>query len=184
MWMARPIQIDMRRVAQARLTVKATRNLDDFKSALAVLLPAQVGLTLDETARMLGVGTASVNRLQARLPVGRTSWSERRNWGGRRQSLYSRRRRRLTIFLSHRNHKNPKQTKLWLIHRIEARWFPKGGFKRWPWSCLRTRICKSRSVRSLFSQGGIGQGRDRELEAARQQCQTKRQAARAVLAQT
>lgn len=87
MWMARPIQIDVRRVAQAKLTVKATRNLDDFKSALAVLLPAQAGLTLEETARMLGVGTASVNRLQARLHVGRTFWSERRNWGGRRQSL-------------------------------------------------------------------------------------------------
>jgi transposase len=85
--MARPIQIDVKRVTQARLTVKATRNLDDFKSALAVLLPAQAGLTLEETARMLGVGTASVNRLQARLHVGRISWSERRNWGGRRQSL-------------------------------------------------------------------------------------------------
>ena len=85
--MARPIQIDVRRVAQAKLTVKATRNLDDFKSALAVLLSAQAGLTLEETARMLGVGTASVNRLQARLHVGRTFWSERRNWGGRRQSL-------------------------------------------------------------------------------------------------
>jgi transposase len=87
MWMARPIQIDVKRVAQARLTVKATRNLDDFKSALAVLLPAQAGLTLEETARLLGVGTASVNRLQARLHPGRASWSERRNWGGRRQSL-------------------------------------------------------------------------------------------------
>jgi transposase len=67
--------------------VKATRNLDDFKSALAVLLPAQAGLTLEETARILGVGTASVNRLQARLHLGRASSSERRNWGGRRQSL-------------------------------------------------------------------------------------------------
>jgi transposase len=85
--MARPIQIDVRRVAQARLTVKATQNLDDFKSALAVLLPAQAGLTLEETARFLGVGTASVNRLQARLRLGRASSSERRNWGGRRQSL-------------------------------------------------------------------------------------------------
>jgi hypothetical protein len=85
--MARPIQIDVKRVAQARRTVKATRNLDDFKSALAVLLPAQVGLTLDETARLLGVGTASVNRMQARVQLGRTSLLERRNWGGRRQAL-------------------------------------------------------------------------------------------------
>lgn len=85
--MARPIQIDVKRVARARLTVKATRNLDDFKSALAVLLPAQAGLTLEETARLLGVGTASVNRMQSRLRLGRAAPSQRRNWGGRRQSL-------------------------------------------------------------------------------------------------
>ena len=85
--MARPIQIDVNRVTQARRTVKATRNLDDFKSALAVLLPAQAGLTLDATARLLGVGTSSVNRMQARFQIGRAGSSERRNWGGRRQSL-------------------------------------------------------------------------------------------------
>lgn len=67
--------------------MKATRNLDDFKSALAVLLPAQAGLTLEETARLLGVGTASVNRMQSRLRLGRAAPSQRRNWGGRRQSL-------------------------------------------------------------------------------------------------
>src|ERR1039457_3402819 len=85
--MARPIEIDVNRVAQAGRTVKATRNLDDFKSALAVLLPAKAGLTLEATARFLGVGTSSVNRMQARFPIGRASSSERRNWGGRRQSL-------------------------------------------------------------------------------------------------
>jgi transposase len=85
--MARPIQIDLKRVAKARLTVKATRNLDDFKSALAVLLPAKAGLTLEETAGILGVGTASVNRMQARFDLGGTFPSEQRNWGGRRKSL-------------------------------------------------------------------------------------------------
>ena len=85
--MARPIQIDLKRVAKASLTVKATRNLDDFKSALAVLLPAKAGLTLEETANLLGVGTASVNRMQARIHIGRTPSSRMRNWGGRRKSL-------------------------------------------------------------------------------------------------
>jgi transposase len=85
--MARPIQIDVNRVAQAKRTVKATRNLDDFKSALAVLLPAKAGLTLEATARLLGVGTSSVNRMQARFQLGPAASSERRNWGGRRQSL-------------------------------------------------------------------------------------------------
>jgi transposase len=87
--MARPIHIDLKLVAKAKRTVKTTRNLDDFKSALAVLLPAKVGLTLPETANMLGVGTASVNRMQSRFHLGRTSLSGIRNWGGRRKALLS-----------------------------------------------------------------------------------------------
>ena len=85
--MARPIHINVKLVAKATRTVKATQNLEDFKAALAVLLPAKAGLTLDETASMLGVGTASVNRMQIRLEISRSSGSEKRNWGGRRKSL-------------------------------------------------------------------------------------------------
>jgi transposase len=85
--MGRPIRIDVKLVAKAKRTVKTTRDLDDFRSALAVLLPAKVGLTLEETASMLGVGTASVNRMQTRFHTDRTSSSRLRNWGGRRKSL-------------------------------------------------------------------------------------------------
>jgi len=85
--MARPIHIDLKLVAKAKRTVQTTRSLDDFRSALAVLLPAKVGLTLQATAQLLGVGTASVNRLQTRFHLGRTAASGQRNWGGRRQSL-------------------------------------------------------------------------------------------------
>ena len=85
--MARPIHVNVKLVAKATRTVRTTQNLDDFKSALAVLLPAKAGLTLDETASMLGIGTASVNRLQIRLDIARTSKSGKRNWGGRRRSL-------------------------------------------------------------------------------------------------
>ena len=85
--MARPIHIDLKLVSKAKRTVKTTRDLDDFRSALAVLLPAEVGLTLQETADMLGVGTASVNRMQTRFHFGRTASSGMRNWGGRRKSL-------------------------------------------------------------------------------------------------
>ena len=59
--MARPIQIDLKLVAKAQRTVKTTRDLDDYRSALAVLLPVKSGLTLEETAKILGVGTASIN---------------------------------------------------------------------------------------------------------------------------
>lgn len=85
--MARPIQIDLKLVAKAQRTVRTTRNLDDYRSALAVLLPVKSGLTLAETAKVLGVGTASINRMQTRLHVDRTSASGLRNWGGRRKSL-------------------------------------------------------------------------------------------------
>lgn len=85
--MARPIQIHLKLVAKAQRTVKTTREFDDYRSALAVLLPAKSGLTLEETAKILGVGTASINRMQSRLHVGRTSTSATRNWGGRRKSL-------------------------------------------------------------------------------------------------
>src|SRR6266536_3116500 len=85
--MARPIQIDVKLVAKAQRTVKTTRDLDSFRSALAVLLPARVGLTLEATAHLLGVGTASINRMQTRFQTGRTAASPLRNWGGRRQSL-------------------------------------------------------------------------------------------------
>jgi transposase len=49
-----------------------------------------VGLTLERTAEMLGVGTASIHRMQARVRAGRTSGSAKRNWGGRRRSLLTR----------------------------------------------------------------------------------------------
>lgn len=85
--MARPIHVDMKLVAIAQRTVKATRHLDDFRSALAVLLPAQTGLTLQQTAKVLGIGTASIHRRQTRLRLGLTVTSGKRNWGGRRQAL-------------------------------------------------------------------------------------------------
>jgi transposase len=67
--------------------VRTTESLEEFRAALAVLLPAKVGLTLERTAEMLGVGTASINRMQARIRASRTSVSGKRNWGGRRRSL-------------------------------------------------------------------------------------------------
>jgi transposase len=87
--MARPIRISVKVVARAREVVKATDNLEDFRAALAVLLPADAGLTQQKTAAMLGVGTASINRLQKRIGIGRSPSPRARNWGGRRRSLLS-----------------------------------------------------------------------------------------------
>lgn len=85
--MARPIRINIRLVAKAAETVKNTGDLDEFRSALSVLLPAKLGCSLQQTAELLGVGTASVNRMQARLETGRAARAKTRNWGGRRRSL-------------------------------------------------------------------------------------------------
>jgi transposase len=85
--MARPIRINVKLVAKATETVKTTESLDEFRSALSVLLPAKVGLSLKTTAELLGVGIASINRRQSRLLHGRNAKSENRNWGGRRYSL-------------------------------------------------------------------------------------------------
>lgn len=85
--MARPIQINLKLIAKAAKTVKTTESLDEFRSALAVLLPAKLGLTLQNTAALLGRGTASINRMQARLRTGRATVSRDRPWGGRRRSL-------------------------------------------------------------------------------------------------
>lgn len=70
-----PIQIDLQLVAKARHIVKLMQSLDDFKAALAVLLPNKVGLTIEATARMIGADMASVNRMQTRLRVARTAAS-------------------------------------------------------------------------------------------------------------
>jgi len=62
----------------------------ELRAAQAVLLPAVVGSTLEQTAKVLGVGRATVARLQAwfrrrkQEPSG-TGKSQR--WGGRRRAL-------------------------------------------------------------------------------------------------
>jgi transposase len=53
-----------------------------------VLLPALFGATLEQTAIVLGVGRATVARLQAAFRKQKPVWpNPARNWGGRRQSL-------------------------------------------------------------------------------------------------
>ena len=86
--MARPRRVDTELVARAQVLVTEARDLSALRSAQAVLLPALLGATLEQTAMLLGVGRATVPRLQARL---RRSGVEpeaggRANWGGRRNA--------------------------------------------------------------------------------------------------
>ena len=91
--MGRPRRVDVRLVRQARKAVARASNVEELRAAQAVLLPATTGATLTATAALLGVGRATVPRLQARFRQSRatkaTVSSERRNWGGRRNALLS-----------------------------------------------------------------------------------------------
>jgi len=60
----RPRRIDSKLVLKARQVVAQTTDIDELKAAQSVLLPALAETTLEETARLLGVGRASVHRLQ------------------------------------------------------------------------------------------------------------------------
>ena len=88
--MARPRKIDPDMVAKARLVVTQTKDIESLRMAQAVLLPAVGNLTLQQTARVLGVGRATVARLQHRFrQQGGADLQPHPRWGGRRQALLS-----------------------------------------------------------------------------------------------
>jgi transposase len=86
--MARPRKIDSVVVAQAQKVAARTDDVQELRMAQAILLPALAQMTLQATAKVLGVGRATVARLQARF----RGWKgdakpPRRRWGGRRRAL-------------------------------------------------------------------------------------------------
>ena len=91
--MARRRKTDQKVTLRAREVVRKTRDATELRQALAILLPADSGFTLEETAAAIGVGRATVPRLQAGFRDNfRSSHplaSKRRRWGGRRRALMS-----------------------------------------------------------------------------------------------
>jgi len=86
--MSKPCRIDPITIKHARDAVADAQSVEELRCAQAVLLPALAGVTWDETAAMLGVGRASIPRLQARFRRRTTPGAIlRRNWGGRRRAL-------------------------------------------------------------------------------------------------
>lgn len=86
--MARPRRIDPLLVKRAQMTAADTTSVESLRQCQAVLLPALFGATLEQTAAVLGVGRATVSRLQAAFRKHRAARpNPARNWGGRRQSL-------------------------------------------------------------------------------------------------
>lgn len=88
--MSRPRQIDWKLVSKAQAMILKTTDLRQLKAAQAVLLPALAGTSLERTAALLGVGRASVHRLQQQFRQGlKTPSLPRKTWGGRRRALLS-----------------------------------------------------------------------------------------------
>jgi len=88
--MARPRRTDMKVVSQAQKAVAQATSLQELRAAQAVLLPAIMGTTLTETAALIGVGRATVARLQADFRQAKkpnAAAGKQRNWGGRRNAL-------------------------------------------------------------------------------------------------
>ena len=74
---------------KARQVVAHTTDVEQLRAAQAVLLPALASATLEQTAAILGVGRATVPRLQARFRQSVRPRARRLRWGGRRKALLS-----------------------------------------------------------------------------------------------
>ncbi len=86
--MARPRRIDPLLIEQAQLTAATSTSIESLRQCQAVLLPGLFGATLEQTASVLGVGRATVARLQAAFRQQKSAKpTPDRHWGGRRQSL-------------------------------------------------------------------------------------------------
>src|SRR6266498_2127759 len=86
--MARPRKIDSDLVAQAQAVAAGAGDVHELRMAQAVLLPALAQMTLQAVAKVLGVGRATVARLQARFRQRKSrAQAPRSRWGGRRRAV-------------------------------------------------------------------------------------------------
>jgi len=86
--MPRPRRLDPELVVKAQAVVAEATDITELRAAQAILLPALARTTLEETAARLGVGRATVPRLQQRFREGRAApRSAPKRWGGRRRAL-------------------------------------------------------------------------------------------------
>src|ERR1017187_4544947 len=84
--MARPRITDEQLVASARQVAQQTQDIRELRQALAVLLPAELNASLEQTASVLGVGRATVSRLQSGFRRRGDVDLCRQGWGGRRRT--------------------------------------------------------------------------------------------------
>lgn len=85
--MARPPSIDLRLVEHAKGLAVQTVTAKDLRHAQAILLPALLNASLEETAATLGIGRATVVRYQAKVRRRLSHPAELEpQWGGRRHA--------------------------------------------------------------------------------------------------
>lgn len=90
MVMPRSRKIDHELVQKAQTVIAKATDLQEMRAAQAVLLPALLGTTLEQTASLLGVARATVPRLQARFRQRCDAGCPLpKNHGGRRNVLMS-----------------------------------------------------------------------------------------------
>lgn len=88
--MARPRRIESDLVEHAKAIANKAQDIKQLRMAQAVLLPALAQMTLEQTAAFLGVGRATVARLQRRFRRYEADAEvQRPPWGGRRRALMS-----------------------------------------------------------------------------------------------
>jgi transposase len=77
-------------VEHAKVLATGAKTVEDLRCAQAVLLPALMNATLEQTAVALGVGRASVGRYQAKFRTRLTDPARLdAQWGGRRREAMS-----------------------------------------------------------------------------------------------
>ena len=88
--MSRPRLVDPTLVEHATGLASRAQTIEDLRCAQAVLLPALLNATLEQTAAALGVGRASVGRYQAKVRRRLTHPAQLdAQWGGRRRAAMS-----------------------------------------------------------------------------------------------
>src|ERR1039458_8791469 len=86
--MSRPRRIDPLVVKRAQMTAAVTTSVESLRPCQAVLLPALLGATLEQTDAVLGVGRPTLPALPAAFRKHKSGGSNpARNWGGRPKSL-------------------------------------------------------------------------------------------------
>ena len=88
--MARPRLVDRTVFEHAKGLAARAETIEELRCAQAVLLPALLNATLEQTAAALGVGRASVGRYQRKIRKRLTHPAQLEpQWGGRRHAAMS-----------------------------------------------------------------------------------------------